>query len=260
MAPLAVLLWIPTVLVLDRFAGSGEQALLGVVTWVLLVALLRREDGLTRAQVAVVVGSATLVEYAFSAVLGVYVYRLGGVAGVPAFVPPGHGLVYLAALCLGRSASFRSRPRVPVMLAAAGVSGYAMWGLFALPRLDVLGALWAGCLLLFLWRGRAPLVYAGAFVVVTYLEILGTSLGTWTWQAYDPTGIVAIGNPPSGAAGGYGFFDAAALLLAPLLVRTVGWMRASALLRLRQGTPPGPRARRAFHAAGGKQLSASRSA
>jgi hypothetical protein len=31
-------------------------------------------------------------------------------------------------------------------------------------------------------------------------------------------GIVAMGNPPSGAAGGYGFFDAAALWAAPRLV------------------------------------------
>ncbi len=144
MAPLAVLVWIPTVLVLDRFAGVGQQALLGAGTWVLLLALLRREDGLTRAQVAVVVGYATLVEYTFSAVLGVYVYRLGGAAGVPAFVPPGHGLVYLAALCLGRSARFRARPHLTVALAAAGVTGYAVWGLVASPRLDVLGAFLGG--------------------------------------------------------------------------------------------------------------------
>ena len=33
---------------------------------------------------------------------------------------------------------------------------------------------------------------------------------------HDPIlGLVAMGNPPSGAAGGYGFFDAAALWLAP---------------------------------------------
>ncbi len=254
MAPIAVLLWIPSVLVADRFAGSAEQAMLGVATWVLLLVLLRREDALTRVQVAVVVGYATMFEYVFSAVLGVYVYRLGGAGGVPAFVPPGHGLVYLAALCLGRSASFRARPRVAVMLAATGVTAYAMWGLFASPRLDVLGALWAGCLLLFLWRGRAPLVYAGAFVVVTCLEILGTSLGTWTWQAHDPTGIVAIGNPPSGAAGGYGFFDAAALLVAPFALRTVGRMRTSARLRVRRAAPPGPRPRPAFRAAKGREL------
>src|SRR5206468_5344622 len=83
-----------------------------------------------------------------------------------------------------------------------------------------------GCLALFLLRGKNParsrersqsnLVFVGAFFVVTYLELLGTSLGTWTWQVRDPVfGLVAMGNPPSGAAGGYGFFDAAALWLAP---------------------------------------------
>jgi hypothetical protein len=58
----------------------------------------------------------------------------------------------------------------------------------------------------------------GAFLVVSYLELVGTSLGTWTWQSEDPTGLVAIGNPPSGSAGGYGWFDLAALLLAPRLL------------------------------------------
>jgi len=48
---------------------------------------------------------------------------------------------------------------------------------------------------------------------------LGTGLGTWTWQVRDPVlGVVSMGNPPSGAAGGYGFFDAAGLLLAPRIV------------------------------------------
>jgi hypothetical protein len=53
---------------------------------------------------------------------------------------------------------------------------------------------------------------------VTYLELLGTHLGTWAWQQHDPTGLVTIGNPPSGAAGGYGWFDLAALLIAPVVV------------------------------------------
>ena len=55
-------------------------------------------------------------------------------------------------------------------------------------------------------------------MVVTYLELIGTSLGTWTWQPADPTGLISIGNPPSGIAGGYAFFDAAALFVAPRLL------------------------------------------
>jgi hypothetical protein len=193
---------------------------LGLVTWTLLLALLRRESAATRAQVAVVVAFATLVEYTFSAGLGVYVYRLHQ---VPAYVPPGHGLVYLAALAIGRSAVVRAARRwvLPATLVVAG--GYAGWGLFVSSRPDLLGFLWFCCLVLWVRRARAPLVFVGAFVVVTYLELLGTSLGTWTWGWHDPTGLIAIGNPPSGAAGGYGFFDAAALAFAP---RIVSWVSA----------------------------------
>ncbi len=54
--------------------------------------------------------------------------------------------------------------------------------------------------------------------MVTYLELLGTWLGTWEWQTHDPTGLVTIGNPPSGAAGGYGWFDLAAVLLGPAVL------------------------------------------
>jgi hypothetical protein len=61
-------------------------------------------------------------------------------------------------------------------------------------------------------------VYVGAFVVVSHLELLGTALGNWVWQAHDPLLGLAIGNPPSGAAGGYGWFDLAGLLVAPYLL------------------------------------------
>lgn len=237
MVPAVVLTWIPVVLLLDRGATMAEQRLLGVGTWLLLLALLARETPRTRAQVAVVVAFATAVEWCFAGWLGVYVYRLHD---VPWFVPPGHGLVYLGALAIGRSAYVgrHRRPLVSLVLVAGG--GYALWGLALSGRRDVLGAFWFGCLVWFLLRGRQPrtswepttnnTVFVGAFVVVTYLELLGTGLGTWTWQVRDPVlGVVAMGNPPSGAAGGYGFFDAAALALAPRIVAV--WPRLARTLR-----------------------------
>lgn len=218
-----VFAWIAAVLVFDRGAGIWFQRLLGVLTWALLLALLRREAPLVRAQVAVVVAFATAVEYTFSPLLEVYVYRLGN---VPAFVPPGHGLVYLCALALGRAALVRRHAAVLIAMAVGAGGGYALWGLLGADRLDVLGAFWFICLLGFLRWGRSRLLYVGALLIVTYLEILGTALGTWTWQPYDPTGIVAIGNPPSGAAGGYGWFDLAALTAAPALVAVVVRVRS----------------------------------
>lgn len=215
----AVFVWIGLVLLLDRGAGHLQQAALGLATWAFLLAALRRESTLVRAQVGIVVVFATAVEYTFSPLLEVYVYRLDN---VPAFVPPGHGLVYLCALAFGRTrlVAAAMRPLLAVTVAAGG--GYAGWGLLGSERLDVLGAFWYACLLGFLLWGPSRGLYVGAFLIVTYLEVLGTWLGTWEWQAYDPTGLVAIGNPPSGAAGGYGWFDVAALLAAPALLRRTG--------------------------------------
>jgi hypothetical protein len=215
----AVLVWIPVVLVLDRAMPLDGERVLGVGTWLLLGALLVREPLRIRAQVVVVVAFATLVEYTFSYELHVYVYRLHD---VPWFVPPGHGLVYLGALAIGRSPAVTARARWLVPLTVTAGAAYAGWGLLLSGRRDVLGAFWFLCLVGFLIRGRQRLVFVGAFVVVTYLELLGTHLGIWTWQARDPVAhLVSMGNPPSGAAGGYGFFDAAALVLAPRIERAL---------------------------------------
>jgi hypothetical protein len=80
-----------------------------------------------------------------------------------------------------------------------------------------------------LWGPSRP-VYVGAFVVVSYLEIAGTELRTWVWQTEDPILGVTIGNPPSGAAGGYGWFDLAGLLLAPYLLDLLSRRRRRDLL------------------------------
>jgi hypothetical protein len=217
------LVWITAVLLLDTGATAGQQHVLGALTWIVLLAALRGESGTVRLQVGVVVVFATVVEYVFSHWLGVYTYRLGT---VPMFVPPGHGLVYLAALSFGRTAfaARHARPLLAAVLVAGGA--WALWGITLSPQPDALGAFWYLCLVAFAWKGRSPLLYVGAFLVVSYLEIAGTSLGTWTWGAVDPVlGLVTIGNPPSGIAGGYAWFDAAALWLTPLAA--AWWSRRS---------------------------------
>jgi hypothetical protein len=197
--------WIGVVLAADGVrAWDGleavRQAVLGLGTWGVLAVLLRRELPLVRAQTMVVVALATAVEYTFSPLLEAYVYRLGT---VPLFVPPGHGLVYLAALALGRGRLIGAAPRVAAAVTAVVGGAWAVVGLLDAGRPDVLGAFWFGCLVLFLAWGPSRPLYVGAFVVVSYLELLGTRLGTWAWAAHDPVlGVVGQGNPPSGAAGG----------------------------------------------------------
>jgi len=223
---LAVLAITVTGLALDHFANLGVQMLLALCTWSFLAIAFVHITPMERAQTSVVVAVATCAEVIGSVIWGVYTYRLGN---LPLFVPPGHGLVYLAGLRLSQTPLFRGRGRLLVIAAMAGVSAWALMGLTVLGRTDVAGAVGAAVLLLFLWRGRAPAVYAGVFFVVAFLEIYGTAIGTWRWAEEIPGLGVPDGNPPSGAASGYVFFDIAALALAPWLLLT--WARVTGRLR-----------------------------
>ena len=215
--------WLSVVLWLDSDGGLWLQRALGATTWVVLILALRRVTSVVRMQTMVVVAFATAVEFIFSPTLEVYLYRFDN---VPAYVPPGHGLVYLSAFVLGHSGLVQKHLR-GWMAAALALGGlWAGYGLFLADRPDALGAFWYACLVGFLLWGPSKAVYVGAFVVVSYLELLGTELGNWVWQTEDPTGVVSIGNPPSGAAGGYGWFDLAGLLAAPYLLRLFSRGRA----------------------------------
>ena len=211
--------WLTVVLWLDRAGGGGglgQQRALGVLTWLVLLVLLGRVSPTVRAQTLVVVAFATVVEYVFSPTLEVYTYRFDN---VPAFVPPGHGLVYLSAFALGHARLVARHRRTATGLVLTVGGGWAAYGVWLADRPDALGAFWYLCLVAFMLLGPSQPVYIGAFVAVSWLELAGTHLGTWVWGTRDPTGWVSIGNPPSGAAGGYGWFDLAGLLLAPHLLR-----------------------------------------
>jgi hypothetical protein len=198
------------VLALYTYVGVGERAL-GVLTWLVLLCALWPLPALARAQALGVVAFATIGEVAGSIVWGVYHYRLHD---LPLFVPPGHGLVYLTGLAVGRIVGER---RI-VWAAAVGSVGWGLAGLTLLPRLDVAGGLGVAVLGVFLWRSRARATYAGVFFVVAALELYGTSIGAWHWTRTLPGLGIADGNPPSGAASGYVWFDVMAMLVAPTLV------------------------------------------
>ena len=71
-------------------------------------------------------------------------------------------------------------------LALVLVVGWGLAGVTVLPRDDVGGAFGAALLAVYLVRGRAPHVYAGVFLVVAWLELYGTALGTWDWAPVIP--------------------------------------------------------------------------
>ena len=218
--PLALVGYIAVLLAVDTQVALPGQLVLGALTWLALGAALLRETPLLRVQTLVVVAVATCGEILGSIVWGVYTYRL---ENLPSFVPPAHGLVYLAGTALAGRAGATGSGRLLVRVALVGVLTWAVAGVTVLPRADVGGALGALLLAMYLLRGRAPGVYAGVFLVVAWLELYGTALGTWRWTAEIPGTGIPNGNPPSGVAAGYVWFDIVALALAPSLL--VGWER-----------------------------------
>lgn len=206
--------YLAVLLALDRHASYPQQLGLGALTIVVLLAALTQLPAARRAQAVGVVLFATIGEVIGSLVWGVYHYRLHN---LPLFVPPAHGLVYLTGLAL--AVSLRRHARTLVAVAALTSAAWGVLGVTLLPHRDVAGALAVPLLLVFLWRGRNREIYAGVFLVVAALELYGTALGTWRWASVLPGTGISDGNPPSGVAAGYVWFDVMALLLAPLLLR-----------------------------------------
>jgi hypothetical protein len=211
--------YLAALLAIDTQVGLHVQLVLGVITCAVLVAAIWPLAPIMRAQVIGVVLFATVAEVTGSLIWGVYRYRLHN---LPLFIPPAHGIVYLSGFAL--ASVIPARPLVA--LAAAGSIGWGLAGITVLPRLDVAGALCVPLLVVFLWRSPFRAAYAGVFVVVGALELYGTSIGVWRWATSLPGLGIAQGNPPSGVASGYVWFDVMALLVAPVLVASTRTIRA----------------------------------
>jgi hypothetical protein len=215
--------YLAVLLAVDHFASFHEQLALGALTWCVLVFALLRFPVERRAIAIGVVCFATIGELTGAILWGVYRYRLDN---LPMFVPPAHGLVFLTGLSL--ALALARHTRLVVIAAAVAAATWALLGLIVLPQQDVAGAIGVPLLLLFLWRSRNRAIYASVFLVVAALELYGTALGTWRWAAEIPGTGIPDGNPPSGVAAGYVWFDVMAVLVAPSLLRL---LRARALRR-----------------------------
>jgi hypothetical protein len=227
--------YLAALLALDHFASYPEQLALGVVTWAVLIALAWRLPVLQRALVLGVVFFATIGEVTGSLIWGVYHYRLHN---LPLFIPPAHGLVFLAGIAI--AASLERRAGALVATAAVAAATWGILGLFVLPRRDVAGAIGVPLLLLFLWRSRNRAIYASVFLVVAALELYGTAIGTWRWARTLPGLGIPDGNPPSGVASGYVWFDVMAMLAVTALIPLASRVRTASRPRARLPRAPVP--------------------
>jgi hypothetical protein len=209
-------------LVLDAYSTPAFQLLLGAFAWTFLIWLLSGECAHVRAQVVVAIAFATIGEHFASPYMGGYIYRFHN---VPAYIPPGHGMVYLTAVALARSDLFVKNAVIVRNVVFAVGGAWSIWGVTIAGNYDWVGLLLFCVFVPFVIYGRSPLVYLGAFFVTTWLEIIGTAVGTWHWVPIDPVLGLPQGNPPSGVAAWYCLVDAVALAGAPLIMERLSRLR-----------------------------------
>jgi len=204
----------------SRTSALWQQWLLGALTFAVLYLAALKAPKDQRVQVWACVVVATGFEIFGSLIWGVYRYRLHN---LPLFVPPGHGIVYLFGLLAARTPVVIQHGRRVAYAVLAAASVWAVAGLAVLPtvtgRVDVQGALCLPVFAYFLLRSPRWSLFAAIFIIVSELEISGTSFGDWHWLAIAPWTHLPSGNPPSVIAGGYCVIDGTVLLLIRAMAR-----------------------------------------
>jgi hypothetical protein len=201
------------VLPLDATGDLTRQLVLSAATWLFVVFAAKAIPRVERLQFLTMIVVATGYECFGSILWGLYRYRLGN---LPMYVPPGHGLFYLAALRV-RSLPWVARHGRKIIIAVLVLSGLSAFrGVIGSGPHDMLGLACWFLLIAAFYHGRDPLFFAVSFVLTMALEYYGTSLGTWRWQEAMPYLGISSSNPPSAIGAGYCVIDATTQLALPL--------------------------------------------
>jgi hypothetical protein len=169
-------------------------------------------------------------EHLFSIALGMYTYRLGN---VPLYVPPGHAIVYMSAVYFCKEAIVKTYHKQIERVFTIFLLVYST--LFLIFANDVFGFVMS-VLVLFLLRNkpRERLFYLSMYIVVVYLEIVGTHYKCWYWPetAYGVFPFLKSANPPSGISLFYFILDLGSLWLYKQRNK-IAWKRMKGIRELR---------------------------
>lgn len=190
---------------LDRgLWGMEGQAIADVLAGLFFLLLLWGLDAQERLMALIFVPFSAIAEYLFSPIWEVYLYRLDQ---VPLYVPLGHAILFSTGLMISKLKSVENLAYLK--LASLGTIALLFCGsvfLFQDIFSAVLGLLFA---LVICWRS-CRLIYPIMCFLVLYIELLGTHLGCWAWEAR-AFGVIPTTNPPFGAFVFYVFGDIAVL-------------------------------------------------
>ena len=124
------LIFITIVVNYDGMQGElADQKILAVMTWGALILMLWGESKAVRMQVILTLVFATMAELFAASYMECYLYRFNN---LPAYVPPGHGVVYLAIVALARSGFFLHYARKIAVFAVIAGGIWSLWGVIFL--------------------------------------------------------------------------------------------------------------------------------
>lgn len=207
---LFLLLGVPTFLIIDSpwgdvWFGNGQWA----ATVLVFLAFVRAyRNSVQRVRKIMLIGIAVglMGEYLFSIVFGMYHYRLDN---IPLWLAFGHGLIFAWVFKVSKKSIVQRHSKsLQYILLTLGM-GYSLFWLFWAN--DVYGFVTAIVFTLVLFTAKkSRLFFLIMFIVVSYIEQVGTATGCWYWSetALNTFHWLPSGNPPSGIAVFYFLFDA----------------------------------------------------
>jgi len=144
-------------------------------------------------------------EIIFSLLLHMYHYRLDN---IPLWVGFGHSLIFTSVYKIIKTPFFIVNAKQIKNWSLLFISSYALVWLYF--ENDLFGFLTTLLFLLFIsFAKKSQLFFIVMFLVVVYIELIGTTTGTWFWPQIlmGYFNFIPSANPPSGIAVFYFLFD-----------------------------------------------------
>ncbi len=200
-----IVLTVAAGLLFDKIFGIAGQIGVSLCVWSLLFYLLAQQTAPWRITLVYATALVFVVECLLSLVFGWYDYQFHN---VPAFVPPGHILLFMLGSTLARSV-----PNAITKIAPAIVAAYGIWA--ALTGWSTFDSALAIIFLIAYRFGSSRKTYCVMLLLALAMELWGTWLGNWTWRAVTPyTFGLTTQNPPLLAGALYACFDMCVMVIA----------------------------------------------
>ena len=183
---IALGLWFSATSCNGMLADEYAEWPVNIWCWGLFAWYYRAGERKQRIEMLTVVAFATPMELFFSEVWLIYEYQRDI---MPLFVPAGHYFLFdLGRICADK---IKENWALPMLLPLVPVVFYGAW-----TGGDTSAVLLLVLVLVFIRMGPQPRLYAAMVWAALAMEIVGTSLGNWTWASEVPwTGLTAW-NPP----------------------------------------------------------------